>query len=345
MKRRLVILFSLLVPLLCVPCTAGFYAVAAPPVEDMDKALDKYELLCDECVDLMLRLEAGEKVSRSVVSGLLSSLSDLRKLLRESSGSMTPAQRKRFERIKERYAMAAGGPKETERVPVSVPEPPVKTAPPVVMPVAPAVAEVKVERKSMGDTLQALSYSFPSVVGMEISGPQRSARLVTSAMRRKQAKRRFTYSLGASISVVPDLSYGAVFSMMSNANGFGGYVKFTGNFASFDYDYECLSDGSFSGGTIWTNGNSSVSVMNFTAGLRKNFWPFLGCYAGAGYGRYATFWYDVSDNRAKVTDYSVSGASFECGLLLDLGYVEFSAGVSTIAFRYSSLDLGISIRF
>ena len=327
---------------------AAGVGASGPQVEDMDKALDKYELLCDECVDLMLRLEAGEKVSRSVVSGLLSSLSDLRKILRESSGSMSPAQRKRFERIEERYTMAVGGPKETEKVaaPVVAVEPPAKIMPPVKQPAVPAVAEVKVERKSWGDSLQTLNLAFPCVAnsGISTSVPERNVRLVTFAMRGR-SKRKYSYSIGANMSVVPDLSYGMSFSMMSNANGFGGYMKFTGIFAPFDYDYECLSDGSFSGGTIWTNGNSAVSVMNFAAGLRKNFWPFLGCYAGAGYGRYATFWYDLSGNRAKVTDYSISDASFECGLLLDLNTVEFMAGVSTIAFRYSSLDLGISLRF
>ena len=62
-----------------------------PAQTDWDKVLDRYEALCNQCIDLKLRAESGEKVSGAEFSRLIGNLNNLRKLLREDSGSMSPA--------------------------------------------------------------------------------------------------------------------------------------------------------------------------------------------------------------------------------------------------------------
>lgn len=79
-----------------------------PAQTDWDKVLDRYEALCDQCIDLKLRAESGEKVSGAEFSRLIGNLNNLRKLLREDSGSMSPAQRSRFSRIRDRYSNVFG---------------------------------------------------------------------------------------------------------------------------------------------------------------------------------------------------------------------------------------------
>lgn len=79
-----------------------------PAQTDWDKVLDRYEALCNQCIDLKLRAESGEKVSGAEFSRLIGNLNNLRKLLREDSGSMSPAQRSRFSRIRDRYSNVFG---------------------------------------------------------------------------------------------------------------------------------------------------------------------------------------------------------------------------------------------
>lgn len=369
MRYRIFILCLFAIFLLLPHDAAGFVYSPGPQVQDWDRILDKYESLCDECIDLMLRVEAGEKVSRTAVSGLLSSFTELRKILRDGSGAMSAAQRKRFERIKERYASAVG---ETDGGDETKEEPRDSAAVRAVDAAAaghgrevpgsrnrtagtgraedakPAKAEPVVEKKRapFGYAVPQMNTAFggyawteasASIIPLPVSSPPTDHAV--------SAGRRFSFSVGAVFSAVPDFSYGAVASMVSEKYSFGGYIKFRGDFNPSAYDYECRSDGAFSGGTVWANGDASVSKMQLSLGARKNFRPWLGMYAGAGYGRYLTFWDDVEGNRAKVTDYSVSGMSFECGLLLDFGPVEFMAGVSTIMFRYSDVELGVGVRF
>lgn len=368
MRYRIFILCLFAIFLLHPHDAAGFVYSPGPQVQDWDRILDKYESLCDECIDLMLRAEAGEKVSRTAVSGLLSSFTELRKILRDGSGAMSAEQRKRFERIKERYASAVGetegGDEAKEKTRDSVADRAVavaaghgreasdnrnRTAGGVRAKGAmPAKAEPAVEKKKVpfGYAVPQMNTVFggyawteaaASIIPLPVSLPPTD--------HAASAGRRFSFSVGAVFSVVPDFSYGAVASMVSEKYSFGGYIKFRSDFNPSAYYYECRSDGAFSGGTVWANGDASVSKMQFSLGARKNFRPWLGMYAGAGYGRYLTFWDDVEGNRAKVTDYSVSGMSFECGLLLDFGPVEFMAGVSTIMFRYSDVELGVGVRF
>lgn len=338
--------------------------------EDWDKILDKYESLCDECINLKLRAKIGEKVSHSELNGLLSSLSELRKILKDSSGSMSPEQEKRFERIKERYSVSMGGgsradakTKDETTVPEVIGGPPkekttavpkdkrIKTADAAA--VQNALPDEKPKERTKAVDLPQVRdsvvrrYAGAVTTGTVTAGviPFKAYLPVPGGALTGPRKRMLAFSLCAVASVVPDFSYGLSFSIAENRHKYGGYVKFRSNFKFQDYAYECKSDGSRDEGSIWTTGNSCVSVLNVSAGARKNFISWLGVYAGLGYGRYLTLWEDVSGNYAKVTDYSVSSVSLEAGVLLDFKPVEITAGVSTIGFKYTCLEVGVGFRF
>ena len=75
-------------------------------VTGWDAALDRYERICGQCIDLRQRSIAGEAVSAVSVTELLGELASLRNTLQEAAGRMTASQRARFESIRLRYAEA-----------------------------------------------------------------------------------------------------------------------------------------------------------------------------------------------------------------------------------------------
>lgn len=99
---------SLLVILLCLmlPAFGGISCYAA--IKDWDKILDKYEKLCESCLQMKMKAESGEKVSKVSLGRLFSSLSELRGELKSGSGSMSVSQRERFEQIRTRYSSLFG---------------------------------------------------------------------------------------------------------------------------------------------------------------------------------------------------------------------------------------------
>ncbi len=106
MKGQLKIFTIISIIFLYITQSAGGFPM--PAKTDWDKVLDRYEVLCNQCIDLKLRAESGEKVSGAEFSRLIGNLNNLRKLLREDSGSMSPAQRSRFSRIRDRYSNVFG---------------------------------------------------------------------------------------------------------------------------------------------------------------------------------------------------------------------------------------------
>ena len=106
MKGQLKIFTIISIIFLYITQSAGGFPMPAQTA--WDKVLDRYEALCDQCIDLKLRAESGEKVSGAEFSRLIGNLNNLRKLLREDSGSMSPVQRSRFSRIRDRYSNIFG---------------------------------------------------------------------------------------------------------------------------------------------------------------------------------------------------------------------------------------------
>lgn len=351
---------ALIVILLCLmlPVCGSSYCYAQE--KDWDKILDKYESLCESCLGLKMKAEAGEKVSRTAISSLFSSLSDLRAELRGGSGSMTDSQRRRFDRIKSRYASIFGVEESPAAEPDERPEeqaerPEVKLIErPEVRPTLPQprrqkeIIEVKTEENEVferpvlaplpqpcGISALAITDHFPALI--PASGSIQDAIV--------PGKRKLGGSVLAVMSVWPELSYGASFSLFEKGCGWGGYVKFHSNFKSDGHSYNCNSDGSWDGGKIWPSGKSSVSCLQASAGMRKNFSQWCGMVAGTGYGKKTLLWEDVDHSWAKVKDKSVSGILLECGPVAYIGPLEIQAVLSTISFRTVAIEFAIGFRF
>lgn len=104
LKKSFLIFILLAFPIAILDAEPNRVAEVVLASKDWDKILDKYETLCNECIDLKLRAEAGENVSGKDVRKLLDKLGSLREDLKESSGLMSEAQLRRFERIKANYS-------------------------------------------------------------------------------------------------------------------------------------------------------------------------------------------------------------------------------------------------
>ena len=76
---------------------------------DWDAVLDRYEHISEQCLELRAKVVSGAAVADRSLAGLLQELSQLKSTLQGASGKMSPAQRKRFARIRDEYERAVGG--------------------------------------------------------------------------------------------------------------------------------------------------------------------------------------------------------------------------------------------
>lgn len=380
MKGQLKIFTIISIIFLYITQSAGSFPM--PAQTDWDKVLDRYEALCNQCIDLKLRAESGEKVSGAEFSRLVGNLNNLRKLLREDSGSMSPAQRSRFSRIRDRYSNVFGKGSRT-KVRVNADEASVSGSGEV------SHAENRTEKQAQAGYGLAGSHGENTKYAGERSDSGHSAvnqvvngiigehgaagstlyipeTLSTSGLTEeafsfgtmniiqrnkgidpnpKREPRRVAVGIAGVVAAAPEFLYGGMVSVVFRKNDWGAYAKYLSDYQSNSSSYNCTSDGKFSGGKMWLSGNTRTSSYMFSAGARKVIWKGLGAFAGVGYGAHSVYWEDVSGNWAKVTDSSVEGAIIEAGVSYTLKPVEFFVGVSTISFGYNSLECGIGLRF
>lgn len=380
MKGQLKIFTIISIIFLYITQSAGSFPM--PAQTDWDKVLDRYEALCNQCIDLKLRAESGEKVSGAEFSRLIGNLNNLRKLLREDSGSMSPAQRSRFSRIRDRYSNVFGKGSRT-KVRVNADEASGLGAGDV------SHAENRTGKQAQAGYGLAGSHGENSKYAGERSdsghdavnqgvdggtgerGAAGSTLYIPETLSRsgltseafsfgtmniiqrnkgidpnpKREPRRIAVGAAGMVAAAPEFLYGGMVSVVFRKNDWGAYAKYLSDYQSNSSSYSCTSDGKFSGGKMWLSGNTRTSSYMFSAGARKVIWKGLGAFAGVGYGEHSVYWEDVSGNWAKVTDSSVNGAIIEAGVSYTLKPVEFFVGVSTISFGYNSLECGIGLRF
>lgn len=380
MKGQLKIFTIISIIFLYITQSAGGFPM--PAQTDWDKVLDRYEALCDQCIDLKLRAESGEKVSGAEFSRLIGNLNNLRKLLREDSGSMSPAQRARFGRIRDRYSNVFGNGSRTKvRVNADeasgsgsgeVPHGESRTGKQAgagyglagshgentkytgersnsgQSAVSQGVNGGTGDRGVAGSTLyipETLSTSGLTAEAFSFGAMniiQRDKGIDTNP---KREPRRVAVGAAGMGAAAPEFLYGGMVSVVFRKNDWGAYAKYLSDYQSTSSSYNCTSDGKFSGGKMWLSGNTRTSSYMFSAGARKVIWKGLGAFAGVGYGSHSVYWEDVSGNWAKVTDSSVDGAIIEAGVSYTYKLLELFVGVSTISFGYSSLECGIGLRF
>ena len=270
-----------------------------------DVALDQYQQICNECIDLRARSAAGESIPVASVAQLLSKLSSLRGTLQEARGQMTPAQRLRFESIRMRYEEVFGSVRPGPLPPVARPSwlPLLLDEPqPQIDPYVPRFAGPPV-----APDLKVPSFGIILYAG------------------------------------VPERYYGAM--AMLSGKRFGGFVKGSVSLPFTRSEYDCFSDGTTPGGYIWTSGSECFSRWSLTAGVTYSPWNFMTVYAGGGYGSRQLLWQDVSGRWARVSDRSVTGFAADAGLIFTFGPVSLLAGASTVGFSNVAAEFGLGLRF
>lgn len=297
-----------------VVCFLMFCTVAYGQQKDAaDKALDRYELVCNRLIELRDAIRRGETISTQEVSSLMAEVRSIRSNLQKVPQGLTAEQTRRFNRIRRSYNY---GP-EVESFPR-----------------AQAVSAVP------------LTAYVADSIRQELAGV-RYGRYVGPD------KRHYEYAIGktgifflAQISPTPEIAFGAGIGVLKSKGG--AYLSFLGNFKSMSSDLEVLSDGTSSGSPVWLSGGKEKTKMVFTAGGLLRLSDNVSVLAGAGYGTRQLFWENSSGQWMKVTDCSYSGVAAEAGILLTLGRWNsfcLSAKAGTISFKYADFSIGIGYRF
>lgn len=282
--------------------------------------LNRYELLCQECLELRTLVESKGSVSRQIALQRINDFVNMNKEIRTDFHDMTKYEQTRFEMIN-RWFSTGTRPLAMDHI----------SDIPVVKP------EIKSKAFSAGATSRFIiavpikDHIHSAYDGAEIASLSRSLR---------------TYMM-ADISI--PLSYGLMVGLKADREkgiDWGGYARFRSNFRFTESEYSCLSTGLlYSGQSFWGNGNSSRSNLSATCGLLAGLTSWLDIYAGAGYGSTSLYWQDIDGVWASVADFTHKGIAAEIGVIAAWRSLCFGAGISTTSFRTTSLDLSVGICF
>lgn len=351
--------------------------VTGSPIKrkNWNRILDRYEMLCNECIDMKHRVDAGEKISTKDLSKLFNSLGEIRNELRNGGDSMTPGQIARFDSIRDRYNAVLGsrpvGTTASEDVAASreiiangestISEKNSANGETVPSPESASKrTEMSVSRPQQEDVVREPWNAIPQMSalesGIEYPGMQYEiSRLTTkieSPMPASKEARKVMFSVSALAAVLHDPAFGVMAGISGcedciagARDGWGAYVKYMSNFKSAPYSYECYSNGSSADGKVWLSGNSGTALRQLSFGMSKDVIPRLGAFAGIGYGRYTTTWEDNQGQWILVKDNSAKGLLLEAGLSCSISTLNITAGITTTAFHYTNLFLGLGLRF
>ena len=338
---------SALILLLFVCCLTS----ASPKARNWDKVLDRYEILCQQCLELKRQADSGKEIPKHRFSKLIRELNSLKSELKEASGQMSEEQEERFALIRDRF-LEAQSPRQRDTRPVAKPptvnaqalalpqiivlyRPLTRQLPPP--PVKPEDYVVEHPAKQIPCPEQL---EWAHIDALEVSRPQKKP-----ASRSVLLGRKFYLSGIACVSIYPKPSYSILLALDPLDAPLGAYIHAGSNFAPRSYDYDCLSDGTTSYGTIWTSGRTSYFTTQASIGPCYRINSRLRAYAGLGYGSALTLWEDSSGKWARVADRSPRGLLFELGSIFNMGRVNLSISYSCTALKLSELQLGIGYSF
>lgn len=295
----------------------------------LDSALDRYEQICDRCIQLRDRSLRGEQISPEELRSLLEQVSSLRATLQEGTVDMTAAQRRRFETIRSKYTAAflpSAGSSQAARANDISSLPTVVWRPLTV-----------VEAPSSQPELARMNTFTHS--GAEVKG---IARVPLNKYEHSPIQSKI--SLVALAGWMPEaMSYGAMVGY--TAKRFGAYLKGRSNFVATAFGYGCLSDGTSGGHIIWTTGNESHKAWAAGGGAIVRVAGPLSIYAGTGYGKLSILWEDTAGKWAQVEDLSQQGICADAGLMFSAGMFTALVGVSTIKLKKPTVEVGLGVRF
>ena len=320
----------------------GVKAFAIPQGDNYDKALDKYAVICDRCVALRAKVEAGESVQTESLRILLGELSSLRKTLSNATGKMSAAQSARFEAIKAKYMQ---GMRAFEKRPDRPAFSSIRKINPVTEPVeVTAMAHQTVSLRRLVSPVEPQArrpekHSRHTEMQVKQSGGQ-TLRLEGQT---RSPKEGFKLTILADAGIVPSASYGAMAVM--TWRGVGAYVNYRSDFRKNEYSYTCTSGGDTEYGRIWATGESRVSRTVATAGLAMWTSRRFGFYAGAGLSSSTRCWEDISGEWAKVEDKSYRGIAADGGILLTFKPMALSVGMVSDFRGHADVQIGVGVRF
>lgn len=288
---------------------AYFLACLLCPVlyaQSWDEALDQYEQICGECIRLRRQSSRGETVAATSILPLLNQLASLRKTLQAADGSMSPAQKSRFEAIRRRYDEIFDPGKSVPAVPRKCPDPLLN---PKILLTAP-------EKK--------LSVPEHALAPVSVSTTHRKGTVMACAD-------------------IPCWAPGLFFSLSKGK--WGGFLKGSVTLRLEKASYSCYADGTTDAGYIWTSGNEVQKRFSIAAGGLYAPWPFLRFYAGAGYGCRQLLWEDSSGAWAKVKDRSGAGVVVDAGVIFCWKHLAVMTGISTVGLQGPAAELGVGYAF
>ena len=282
----------------------------------IDEQLDRYEHLCEQCMGIKSRAASGENVKRSTAEALIDSFLAQNKALKAQEGEMTAAQRHRF--------AAIGGWFSTGVRPEKLPPP-------------------LLQEGLMSAPTPVLHPEVDSMALFDVSDLLANTEYIQNSKPLSIRDLHGDFFIMASLAA-PDMSYGLMLGWLPKR--FGPYACFRSNFVLPATSYSCTSDGFMpSGSRFWPSGQQRRSNLSVTAGLLIGATNWLTFNLGAGYGYRNMAWEDTIGEWALVSDWSRSGFAAECGAIVSIGKVAFSAGVSTVAFRTAVFTCGVGVRF
>ena len=307
-----------------------------------DKALDSYQTICDRCILLREQSLRGDEIPADELRSLLEQVSSLRASLQRGSGSMSKAQKERFERIRSRYVEAFS------KQGYSTDGPALRIARPA-LDLPRVVSGEEILRSAFGSA-QNDNRMAQNIT--RLCHPEEAKRPKDLAERPKDLSFSqtgagpdgFTTGLMVIGAWSPNtLSYGAMATMTWGKAGI--YAKGRSNFQNKKGEYSCLSDGTSGGKVIWTSGQESHPTWTLGAGGIFKIAGPVSLYAGSSYGSAQTLWEDASGKWVTVEDYSAKGICADAGIIFSKNHFQASIGISTITFKKPALELGLGIRF
>lgn len=277
--------------------------------ESLDSELERYESMCEVCLELKSRMAKGELISRDEAKSTIDFFLTTNKRLKSREHEMTALQRQRFRDVGEWFTTG-----------------------------------VRPQKPFGMESLPALECSLPSrLVINDISGILTLQRDIEGSPSVSLWKYRTDFIILAEMSA-PDLSYGLRAGVKGRT--FGGYLAFRSNFVKASADYACQSDGTLeNGGIFWPDGAERTASFAASAGFLTQAATWLTFYAGAGYGSRQLLWQDIEGGWAEVSDWSAKGLAVEAGTIFRWNRLAFSAGVSTVRFRTCSATVGVGFCF
>ena len=324
---------------------------------DFDVVLDRYEYICERCLELRGRVSAGEAVPQKTIVSLMEELGKLRSSLQETSGKMTSAQRSRFERIKNSYRFGRDNDPSAASAPVlvtPVPAAPASTASApdaLLLEAGQAVPESqsavtapvrKVFDLPAIETAVRYCAVLNSDVGVDLPAYEPREDVSPLPVEAQPATPHWKVGVMGNISVNAKPLYGA--SLFCSYNRVGLWCAGRIKGLSLSWDGTTTSSGDVSGGgKFWGDGTSKESSKMVLAGPLFNVTDFLSIYGGAGYGHYNLVWRSIDGTFYQVSDRSFSSVALEAGLMFHISNLSLSIGLNR--FESYSAILGVGVNF